>query len=260
MGDFKRPIRVPSAIGGWGLTGLGLPDVQDMLAACARMVRGYETQVRVKDRFARSEYREACERFSRVYTRTAVGSTFELGKYQMSVLWAPSAWCQPPQNGAYDRPTVQNALNWTSFHQKRQKMRECVEGWHNGVKHDKLPDGSCSGCIQVMIDRQVRRLGPFWTQMRNAGQAMALSGELDVLTDGDIDDKKVENLYLSLLTSCHMQEVPAYQVFGQAWGVDEYGHTFSEQSFPNWGAHEAPSVTDVWHLPSHSDFIKSLSE
>ena len=84
--------------------------------------------------------------------------------------------------------------------------------------------------------------------MRTVGQAMALSGEIDVLTDGEIDDKKVEDLYYHSLSGCLVQEEPAYDVLSGAWGVDGGGHVIGDSSFPNWGAHPPPDVVDVWSV------------
>jgi hypothetical protein len=208
------------------------------------MQRDYDTQVRVKMNFAHSEYRQGLEVFRRDHSRVTRANNFSLGKFQMSVLHPPVGWASHPENFG----VVRCSAFFTSQDLERQRDDNCPEGWHGGYKHKQLMYGGCSGCRQRRIDKQVNHLSEFWDRMRTVGQAMALSGELDVVTDGEIDDKKVVDLYHTLLSHCLEQEVPAYRILGGPWGQDGHGHIFSDSSFPNWGAHEPPVVVDVWSL------------
>ena len=246
-GDFGRPYYVPSEVGGWGLprrAGQSL-DCQDMLATIARIRRDYDTQVRVKQSLARSEYCVARERLLSLRPRTARRTGFTMGKFQMSSVRPLFGWRGWRPVPTALETTMQKCCQWLD--------RECgvlraVEGrYRSGLLHKVISEGVCSGCLEKYTNRQVRELSPFWNRMRTVGQAMALSGELDVLTEGgEIDDKKVEELYYHSLSNCLVQEEPASDVLPGAWGVDGNGHIIGDSSFPNWGAHPPPVTDGVW--------------
>lgn len=237
-GDCRRPWFVPSTLGGWGLPLIGgYVNTQDQLATIARVTRDYPTQVRVRNSYVLSEYRVAVELFQRMHSRTARRTGFKLGKAQMSSLLVTSRWAfTPPVAGCTKRK--ENCSGTGVYLSSTGRCFRHVRGPH-----------CCPACEERQLDRQVRQLSGFWNRMRTVGQAMALSGELPVLTDGEIDDKKVEDLYYHSLASCESQEEPAYDVLVGAWGVDGFGHVFGDSSFPNWGAHPPPLVYDVWGLP-----------
>jgi len=217
-------------------------DHADMLATVVRIRRDYDTQVRVKQSLAKSEYCVAREKLLQLRPRTARRSGFTMGKFQM-VAVRPQRW--------WGTSVRETPLQLT--------MQRCIRDWENsvvdtqdgiyrsGILHREVSPGVCSGCLEKYTDRQVRLLSPFWDRMRTVAGIQLASGELDVCgKDGQIDDRKVQSLYYSSLSNCLVQEEPAYDVLSGAWGVDGSGHVVGDSSFPNWGAHPPPVTDGVW--------------